>query len=55
VSTTPGTPGNTGKISWNLKSFLEILEISWNFVVAAGKISNQQCNFCTFRRPVIVS
>jgi len=43
------------EISWNLKFLLEILEISWIFVDAAGKIYNQQCNFCTLRRPVIVS
>jgi len=42
------------EIAWNLK-FLEILEISWIFVDAPGKIYNQQCNFCTLRRPVIVS
>ena len=38
-----------------MKFLLEILEISWNFVDAPGKIYNQQCNFCTLRRPVIVS
>ena len=43
------------EISWNLKFLLEILEISWIFVDAPGKIYNQQCNFCTLRRPVIVS
>jgi len=43
------------EISWNLKFLLEILEISWIFVDASGKIYNQQCNFCTLRRPVIVS
>jgi len=28
VSTTPGSPG----ISWNLKTPLEVLEISWNLL-----------------------
>jgi len=41
------------EISWNLKFLLEILEISWIFLDAPGKIYNQQCNFCTLRRPVM--
>jgi len=34
------------EISWDLKF---LLEISWIFVDAPGKIYNQQCNFCTLR------
>ena len=35
---------NTGCLQ--LLEILEILEISWIFVDAPGKIYNQQCNFC---------
>jgi len=35
------------EIAWSLKLLLEIPEISWNLLDAAGKFYNSQRLFCT--------
>jgi len=41
------TPVNHGKISWNSKLLLEVLEISWNLVDAPGNFYNSHRNLRT--------